>query len=447
MTHRKTNPVEIFVSRKSKFNPWGYEQYPQDYTDVFKGILKKAKIEIKKTKDHEILIVWRKSDLLYYSYNYRLKNGGWVCIGLRRDDICLNFMKLYTFFRTFLSQIASQTHIIKEGKGGIYKLTGKKIYTKEKNVIGNLEAYYGDVHVEIENLFSNSLQLSEPKISSGIPTSNRLDYKNSKWFVEKIERGFHIIYIYPPQDNRNQTNKETETFHKQRSNFSQIIKASKNNWPFLWWIGVGGLGISFLSNFIIPWFLPIPLVRLSIPLVLLAGWGILKGINNRIQLGACIAITYLSAILLLFALYYKMRYHGFEPKEPTPIIMHDSIIHHFPIDIHEATQCEITDDDSLTIQEDSILNQDKGSQTDKMQSKKKEKLTQEERFQRAMQSKDWNSLRKMADRGYTDAYGPLARHYMNDQQYDEANKYAQKAKKAGSSEGEKILKELERLDY
>ena len=75
-------------------------------------------------------------------------------------------------------------------------------------------------------------------------------------------------------------------------------------------------------------------------------------------------------------------------------------------------------------------------------------LTQKERFDNAKRGKDWNSMKQLADEGYSPAYLPLARHYMNNpRQHGLAKKYAEKAQRAGLSGAKKILSELEDLDY
>lgn len=75
-------------------------------------------------------------------------------------------------------------------------------------------------------------------------------------------------------------------------------------------------------------------------------------------------------------------------------------------------------------------------------------LTQKERLDNAKREKDWNSMKQLADEGYSPAYLPLARHYMNNsRQHGLAKKYAEKAKRAGITGATDILNELEDLDY
>ena len=79
---------------------------------------------------------------------------------------------------------------------------------------------------------------------------------------------------------------------------------------------------------------------------------------------------------------------------------------------------------------------------------KKNILTQKERFDNAKKAQDWNSMRQLADEGYSPAYIPLARHYMNNpRQHGLAKKYAEKAKRTGISGATEILNKLEILDF
>ena len=75
-------------------------------------------------------------------------------------------------------------------------------------------------------------------------------------------------------------------------------------------------------------------------------------------------------------------------------------------------------------------------------------LTQKERFDNAKRGRDWISMKQLADEGYSPAYLPLAKHYMNNsRQHGLAKKYAEKAKRAGIAGATEILNELEDLDF
>ena len=90
----------------------------------------------------------------------------------------------------------------------------------------------------------------------------------------------------------------------------------------------------------------------------------------------------------------------------------------------------------------------KGKEVSTVQEPVAKPLTQKERFYNAKRGQDWNSMKQLADEGYSPAYLPLARHYMNNsRQHGLAKKYAEKAKRAGITGATEILNELEDLDF
>ncbi len=60
---------------------------------------------------------------------------------------------------------------------------------------------------------------------------------------------------------------------------------------------------------------------------------------------------------------------------------------------------------------------------------------------------DYQQVQKFANHGYSAAYAPLAKYYLKNHDYKNAESYAQKAKSAGFSEGASILKTLKDLGY
>lgn len=65
----------------------------------------------------------------------------------------------------------------------------------------------------------------------------------------------------------------------------------------------------------------------------------------------------------------------------------------------------------------------------------------------ALTNGDYQQVQKLANQGYTAAYGPLAKYYLNNHDYKTAETYAKKAKAAGFSEGSAVIKTLENLGY
>ena len=65
----------------------------------------------------------------------------------------------------------------------------------------------------------------------------------------------------------------------------------------------------------------------------------------------------------------------------------------------------------------------------------------------ALRRGDYETVQKLANQGYAPAYVPLAKFYLNNNEYDDANKYAQKAKAAGQGGAQAIISTLDNLGY
>ncbi|MCM1141099.1 MAG: hypothetical protein NC453_21230 [Muribaculum sp.] len=77
-----------------------------------------------------------------------------------------------------------------------------------------------------------------------------------------------------------------------------------------------------------------------------------------------------------------------------------------------------------------------------------ETCSDDELFQKAITSNDWIALKSLADKGYEDAYIPLAKHYLSKAKtHDLADFYANKAKTAGNENAEEIFSILSGLGY
>lgn len=70
------------------------------------------------------------------------------------------------------------------------------------------------------------------------------------------------------------------------------------------------------------------------------------------------------------------------------------------------------------------------------------------KLQEAVRKGDYASVRKLADSGYSPAYLPLARYYLqNPSTHDLADSYAKKAKRAGVRGAQDIIDDLTALGY
>lgn len=65
----------------------------------------------------------------------------------------------------------------------------------------------------------------------------------------------------------------------------------------------------------------------------------------------------------------------------------------------------------------------------------------------ALANGDYQQVQKLANQGYAAAYGPLAKYYLNNHDYNTAESYAKKAKAAGYREGSDVIKTLENLGF
>lgn len=74
--------------------------------------------------------------------------------------------------------------------------------------------------------------------------------------------------------------------------------------------------------------------------------------------------------------------------------------------------------------------------------------SKDELFEEAKRNNNYSTMKTLADQGYVKAYLPLAQHYFkNTKTHSQAEKYALKAQQAGVTGADKILEELELLDY
>lgn len=73
--------------------------------------------------------------------------------------------------------------------------------------------------------------------------------------------------------------------------------------------------------------------------------------------------------------------------------------------------------------------------------------SQKKKLSSALAKGDYKQVQLLANEGYAPAYVPLAKYYLNNNEYDDADRYAKKAKAAGQSGAQAIIKTLENLGY
>lgn len=73
--------------------------------------------------------------------------------------------------------------------------------------------------------------------------------------------------------------------------------------------------------------------------------------------------------------------------------------------------------------------------------------SQKKKLSTALAKGDYKQVQILANEGYAPAYVPLAKYYLNNNEYDDADRYAKKAKAAGQSGAQAIITTLENLGY
>ena len=68
-------------------------------------------------------------------------------------------------------------------------------------------------------------------------------------------------------------------------------------------------------------------------------------------------------------------------------------------------------------------------------------------LKKALANGNYKKVQQLANEGYSAAYGPLAKYYLQNNEYSLAETYAKKARTAGFSEGKSVIKALENLGY
>ena len=72
---------------------------------------------------------------------------------------------------------------------------------------------------------------------------------------------------------------------------------------------------------------------------------------------------------------------------------------------------------------------------------------QKKKLSAALAKGNYKQVQILANEGYAPAYVPLAKYYLNNNEYDDADRYAKKAKAAGQSGAQAIIATLENLGY
>jgi len=121
----------------------------------------------------------------------------------------------------------------------------------------------------------------------------------------------------------------------------------------------------------------------------------------------------------------------------------------------DSTKIETVDESSSSIVKDQptkVENPDNKKVDSKKSAKddvKQEKASEDNSqiLSNALKKGDYATIQKLANQGYAPSYVPLAKYYLSNNEYAEADRYAKKGKAAGQSGAQAIINTLENLGY
>ncbi|MCF0219809.1 MAG: protein kinase [Muribaculaceae bacterium] len=120
------------------------------------------------------------------------------------------------------------------------------------------------------------------------------------------------------------------------------------------------------------------------------------------------------------------------------------------VQTNTAAPAEQTTEQRAKPQQEPSKSAAKKEESKKAQEPKKTETPKEDKasmLRTAINSGDYQTVQRLANQGYAPAYGPLAKYYLKHNEYKAAETYAKKAKAAGYSEGQQVIKTLETLGY
>ena len=87
------------------------------------------------------------------------------------------------------------------------------------------------------------------------------------------------------------------------------------------------------------------------------------------------------------------------------------------------------------------------SSTQPQKNHSQEPVSDREAYEKALKASNISALQRLAEKGYTPAYGALAQCYISNKKFSTAVYWAKKASGAGDERGKRILEYLKELDY
>lgn len=178
------NKIVIF-RKKSLFK--GYELYPMDYYDVICDI-------IKRTEYPEQIYIHRKEGKLFYTYVRNLSKSQCFGFCIISDKICTDITNLFNAFKTLLTKMAESGYCI-EGEIKHIKVTSTELQRQRVA----LNFFIEDYQDLVDGLFESEVDIPAANISISKEdvVNCSLEKRSSSWILDKINRGYHNVYIVP----------------------------------------------------------------------------------------------------------------------------------------------------------------------------------------------------------------------------------------------------------
>lgn len=240
--------TDIFFFGKFRWHGFKYEIYPYDETGIFEQLYREAQHDGKAQYD-ELILIQRKDNLLYHAYVWRMDDGQRLGIGYISDTICRNFNTLLDCFRSIpIHLLSEQPPLIVS-----YTLDGTIIQLKEQlqKRATAIDIFVQDNRDNLLSAFGSTqkLQGRNMEVSVEARVEGYLRHRGSKWFIDKIERGYHrvCIYIEQPTKPANRNNMGVKFISHWR-NMRKCISNYKR-WIFFWlfWGGLLAFCLLFLK--------------------------------------------------------------------------------------------------------------------------------------------------------------------------------------------------------
>ncbi len=370
------------------------EIYPNEYSDTINELLKKARLS-------EQIFIHRKGNNIFYLYKKCFSYKRSIAICILSDRLCTDY---YDLKKTFQSLISDMSHLGICFKKNTYSLLNYSLLIQRVT----LDIFLRDNKNKFNFIFKRATAIPQAKID--IPKGDIvpcvLEERGSSWIVNQITNGYHNIHL---------------SFREETTHIDTHVRDKRY-------------------------------IDIKIPFIIILYSYIKEHIRKIISI-ICLMVVLAFTVPPLFK---SCKHEVPVPPSPKSVIKDTTIM---PLNIQEKdnkmdkTNKQETKQSSKTSSDSSKLHvpaqqEIKNAPKEKVSVNSQTVLSDEELLKRALQSRDWKSVKKLADKGLKNAYIPLAKHYLeNASTHKLAFSYAKKAQKARINGAEDILKILELHDF